>query len=123
MITSYTTAISFNDAMLYARLCLKQHGLKHYAVKLEKSKTRLGAADCNNKILIINKICLQSFALFDLVVKHEIAHFLQFKANGNKFFVKNGRRSYHGADFKAQCRKLGIPARATLDLKKYKINL
>jgi hypothetical protein len=52
-------------------------------------------------------------------LKHEIAHFIQYKNNGNKFLTKNGRRSYHGKDFAAACRIVGVPARTRIPVPTY----
>jgi predicted SprT family Zn-dependent metalloprotease len=52
-------------------------------------------------------------------LKHEIAHFIQYRNNGNKFLRKNGRFSFHGKDFAAACRIVGVPARTRIPLPAY----
>lgn len=98
----------------YIRLTLKQWGLSHLSVKWFKSERAWGRADVRGNVLELNVEILKRFSLFEEVLKHEIAHFLQFQANGNKFLWNGKRFSYHGADFKAQCRRLKIPARTKI---------
>lgn len=98
----------------YIRLTLKQWGLSQLSVKWFESERVLGRADVRGNVLELNARILKRFSLFDEVLKHEIAHFLQFQANGNKFLWNGKRFSYHGADFKAQCRRMKIPARSRI---------
>ena len=113
--------LTIEEVSQYIRLTLKQHKLEHVSVVWSPSKDTgfLGLANPWQNEITLNKRILGSFKLFEIVLKHEIAHFLQYQANGNKFFVKNGRRSFHGPDFRIQCRKLGIPVAAKLDVDKY----
>jgi predicted SprT family Zn-dependent metalloprotease len=102
----------------YARLTLKQYGFSHLKIEwaAETTKSYLGLADVNKNSIKLNKRILSNFALFRLVLLHEIAHFEQYKRNGNKFFRKNGRWQFHGADFKAVCRDFKIPASSRIPI-------
>ena len=98
----------------YIRLTLKQWDLAHVSVKWFSSSRTLGRADVWKNVLELNLGILKRFSLFEEVLKHEIAHFLQYRENGNTFFRKKNRWQIHGADFKAQCRRLKIPARSRI---------
>lgn len=106
--------LTTQEADQYIRLTLKQWNLSEVSVKWFNSERTLGRADVWENVIELNLKILKRFSLFEEVFKHEVAHFLQFRSNGNKF-LKNGKRySYHGADFAAQCRRLKIPARTKI---------
>lgn len=98
----------------YIRLTLKQHKLSHLKIKWVNAKSYLGMACCKDDLLVLNKRILCCFSVFKTVLLHEIAHFIQYRNNGNKFLTKGGRYSYHGPDFKKACKELGIPARTKI---------
>jgi predicted SprT family Zn-dependent metalloprotease len=100
----------------YIRLTLKQWGYEHLKIEWGSSREWLGRAHVRSNKIQLNKAILRSFRVFDEVLKHEIAHFIQYQRNGNKFFRKNGRWQLHGADFKAVCREMKIPARTRIPL-------
>jgi predicted SprT family Zn-dependent metalloprotease len=105
---------------LYVRMTLKQFDFGHLKIRWSKNaKTFLGLADVCHNVLVLNPRILCSFRVFEEVLKHEIAHFIQYKNNGNKFLTKNGRRSYHGKDFAAACRIVGVPARTRIPIPFY----
>jgi predicted SprT family Zn-dependent metalloprotease len=104
---------------LYIRMTLKQFGFAHLKTKWSKAKSFLGRADVWNNTLILSPRILCSFKVFDEVLKHESAHFIQYRNNGNKFLRKNGRFSLHGKDFAAACRIVGVPARTRIPIPTY----
>jgi predicted SprT family Zn-dependent metalloprotease len=107
--------ITKQEVEQYIRLTLKQWKLERVSVVWERNtKSFLGAARISRKQIALNEIILKDFKLFDEVLKHEIAHFRQYEKNGFCFFRKNGRWQLHGADFKAACREIGVPARARI---------
>lgn len=108
-----------SEIQQYARLTLKQWGFSHLKIEWMKSCRYLGLACVNENKIRLNKIILVSFSVFDEVLKHEIAHFIQFQRNGNRFLTKNGRRSFHGKDFAAVCKQMGIPARTRIPIRHY----
>lgn len=98
----------------YIRMTLKQWGMSHLVIEWVDVDSFLGkACILSNKIKLSTSI-LAYFKLFEEVLKHEIAHFLQYKRNGNRFFKKNGRWIIHGKDFAAVCKEMGIPARTKI---------
>jgi predicted SprT family Zn-dependent metalloprotease len=99
----------------YIRLTLKQWKLSKLSVKWRDTNASwLGLAYVAKNEIVLNKMILIDFRLFDEVLKHEIAHFLQYKRNGNKFLKKNGRWMLHGKDFRDVCKEMGIPARTQI---------
>jgi hypothetical protein len=101
---SLTTA----EVEQYACLTLKQYGLVDYQVVfLELQGRRLGQANPWEKRVELSTKILTNFRLFSLVLKHEIAHCIQFYRMGETFKV-NGRNNFHGKIFKQVCREMGI---------------
>ena len=98
----------------YIRLTLKQWEVSYLSIEWIESKRVLGVACIYQNKIKLNVEILKRFSLFEEVLKHEIAHFLQFESNGKKFLRKNNRWQLHGADFKAQCRRMKIPARSRI---------
>lgn len=104
----------------YIRLTLRQHGYTHLKIDwLPCKKSYLGRACVREDKIELNKRILNHFRLFHEVLLHELAHFIQWERNGKKFFRKNNRWQLHGADFKAVCKELKIPARAQIDLQEF----
>jgi predicted SprT family Zn-dependent metalloprotease len=104
---------------LYVRMTLKQFGFAHLKIRWSHAQTFLGLACPRKGELTLSTLALRSFKVLDEVLKHEIAHFIQYKNNGNKFLTKNGRYSLHGKDFAAACRIVGVPARTRIPLPAY----
>jgi predicted SprT family Zn-dependent metalloprotease len=104
---------------LYIKMTLKQFGFPHLKIKWSKARNFLGQADVRQNTLVLTYLSLCTFKVFDEVLKHEIAHFIQYKNNGNRFLIRNGRYSYHGKDFAAACRIVGVPARTKIPLSAY----
>lgn len=100
----------------YIRMTLKQWGVSHLKIEWMDRQNFLGLAYVTQDRIKLNKIILVSFRLFDEVLKHEIAHCIQYKRNGNRFLTKNGRRILHGKDFAAVCKEMGIPARTRIPI-------
>jgi predicted SprT family Zn-dependent metalloprotease len=92
----------------YARLTFKQYGLHDYTLYWNPHvKRTLGFANPWQKKVELNKIVLNSFSLFKIVLLHEIAHCIQFSRMGDTFKV-NGRNDFHGKVFKQVCKEMGI---------------
>lgn len=100
----------------YIRTTLKQYGWGHLKIQWvsETTKSFLGVACIRRETIKLNKKILKNFCLFNEVLKHEIAHFEQYRRNGNKFLRKNGRWQLHGQDFKQICKEFKIPARTKI---------
>jgi predicted SprT family Zn-dependent metalloprotease len=97
----------------YVRLTLKQWGFSDVKVIWKETNAKwLGIACPQLKEMTLNKRILKNFKVFDNVLKHEIAHFIDYRNNGNKFIKKNGRYSFHGKSFRDVCRMMKIPATA-----------
>lgn len=109
-------AFTIEEVSQYVSMTLKQWKLSHLKVEWVNCRSYLGLA-CpeENKIKLSLQI-LKRFSLFEEVLKHEIAHILQWESNGKRFILKNNRWSLHGSDFKAQCERLGIPYRTRIPL-------
>ena len=101
----------------YIRMTLKQWGMSHLKIEWMERKKYLGLACVTENKIKLNKRILASFETFDEVLKHEIAHCIQWKRNGNRFLTKNGRHIFHGADFAAVCKEIGIPARTRIPIR------
>ena len=105
--------ITREEAELYARLTLKQWKVADTKVTfhdiLDNSKCNLGQyvwADDANEIRISNQ-CLEYFPLFEWVLKHELAHKLDYDERGT-FYDEKGKLEFHGKSFKKWCKVVGI---------------
>ena len=106
---SLTTA----EVEQYARLTLKQYGLPDYQVVFMKLEgRRLGQANPWEKKIELSEKALTTLRLFCIVLKHEIAHCIQFYRMGETYKV-NGRNNFHGKVFKEVCKEMGIAYRTT----------
>lgn len=108
-----------NEIDLYIKMTLKQWGMSHLKIVWFENKSFLGLAFVERGLIKLNKKILYYFELFDEVLKHEIAHHIQYKRNGNRFFRKNNRWVLHGEDFAAVCKEMKIPARTRIPIRKY----
>lgn len=108
--------LTTTEVSQYIRLTLKEKGFSHLTVTWHSATTRsfIGLAEIRKNNICLNEKILRSFAAFREVLLHEIAHFEQYRRNGNKFLRKNGRWQLHGADFKAVCQEYKIPARTKI---------
>ena len=70
---------------------------------------RLGQANPWGKKIELSEKTLASFLLFNLILKHEICHILDWIERGKTFKSENGRNNFHGKSFRAICKKVGIP--------------
>jgi predicted SprT family Zn-dependent metalloprotease len=109
------------ETEIYIRMTLKQWGMSDIKIEWVESTARwLGLAYVQKKKIKLNKIILISFNTFEEVLKHEIAHFIQYKRNGNRWLTsKTGREMVHGKDFAAVCKEMGIRARTKIPIPKY----
>jgi len=102
----------------YIRMTLKQWSVSHLKIQWMNSGCYLGLAYVAEGKIKLDKRILYSFKIFDEVLKHEIAHHIQWKRNGNRFLLSsNGRRILHGKDFAAVCKEMGIPARTRIPIR------
>lgn len=112
--------LTAQEAEQYIRLTLRQHGYSRLKIEwVPQKKSFLGRAFVSKDKIELNKRILNHFRLFYEVFLHELAHFIQWERNGKRFLRKNNRWQLHGADFKAVCRELKIPARAQIDLHEF----
>jgi predicted SprT family Zn-dependent metalloprotease len=112
----HSLAMSLTTAEIeqYARMTLKQYGFPDYQVVFMKLEgRRLGQANPWEKKIELSKKTLTTFSLFCFVLKHEIAHCIQFERMGGTFRV-NGRNNFHGKVFKQVCREMKIPLSANV---------
>jgi predicted SprT family Zn-dependent metalloprotease len=103
---------------LYTRMTLKQWGMSHLKIEwIDAPRRWLGAAYVHQKKIQLTTAILVSFKTFEEVLKHEVAHHIQFLRNGNRWLTTpKGRNSFHGKDFAAVCKEMGIPARTHIPL-------
>lgn len=110
-----------SEAELYARLTLKQWGVSHIKVVIsdviENSPKTMGLFSWEDgETITIKTKCLERFITFDYVLKHELAHALDYKERGS-LHTSNGRANFHGANFHKWCKKLCIPVNALVPVK------
>ena len=107
-------SLTTTEVEQYARMTLKQYGLPKYKVVFREIKGRtLGMANPWERKIELSLKCLESFRLFALILKHEIAHCIQFYRMG-KTYVVNVKNSFHGKVFKQVCREMGIPSASVI---------
>jgi len=111
---SHMHSFTPEEVAQYIKLTLKQWKLDYLKVEWVDCKSYLGLACIEDSKIKLSFTILKRFSLFEEVLKHEIAHFLQWEKNGKKFHRKNNRWQLHGSDFKEQCQKMGIPCRAQI---------
>lgn len=105
-----SAAFTVSEALQYARLTFKQHGLQDYDCEFfKRNSRRMGWADPWNKKIAISQEALRSFPLFRHILLHEVAHLIQYKRQGNTFIASSGRRAHHNKVFNQVCKELGIP--------------
>jgi predicted SprT family Zn-dependent metalloprotease len=96
------------EAETYIRMELRQWKLSD--VKFEwRNFKHLGEADVSNNQINLSHRLLNSAPLLVEVVKHEIAHFLDYKERGT--FQENGRNVFHGKNWKKWCLSVGCRPR------------
>ncbi len=104
-------SISRQDAEQIARMTLRQYareekGLEGISIEfLDLNGKAFGYALPTDKKIQLDFRLLQSEALFVKILKHEIAHFIDYAERGT--FKRNGKNDYHGSSFKKVCRRIG----------------
>ena len=107
-------SLTTTEVSQYARMTLRQHGFADHSVEfMPLSGRRLGQANPWEKKIELSPNCLKNFALFKLVLLHELAHVIQFYRMGQTYKA-NGRHNFHGKIFKQVCRELKISHKTTI---------
>lgn len=86
----------------YARLTLKEQGIAHWSIVWKNFPVTLGMCDGENKVIELANRLTKSFAVFNEVLLHEIAHALDFEERGF---------SGHDAAWRKKCLQVGCPPR------------
>lgn len=86
-------------------MTLRQHGLHDFVLEWCEFKDRLGEYEHGAKSVRLAPKLIKSFAVFNEVLLHEIAHALDYRERGT---------TDHGDNWKKWCRKVGCPARALI---------
>lgn len=113
------TTIDKSTARLLARLELKSHGLGYYAIAFSDKLAndgRIAECDAETKTIRFSPLCLKTDLLFSTVLKHEVAHALQFRELG--FWDHDEEIAGdvgHGPVFKKYAKLLGVPAKPFVD--------
>jgi predicted SprT family Zn-dependent metalloprotease len=94
---------------------LKSHGLKDHSIVWREWPRTLGEAWGPEKQIHLSFVCLKNKELLMEVVKHEIAHILQYREMGETFMV-NGRNRFHNKIWKKHCLALGIRPRRLIPI-------
>ena len=103
--------ITKSEAECFVRLELKQWGLSEINFKWINVNGINGWADILGKELGLNETLLsRGIGVFIEVVRHEIAHFLDFKER-DSLFLEHPCDGGHGPNWKKWCKTLKIPAR------------
>jgi hypothetical protein len=99
--------ISKAEAQLAASSLLQRWNLDDVQLEWNGSlKWALALADVANNKIIFSLTSLKSGKLFFSILKHEMAHFLDWREHGG-WPIKNGKNDLHGKSFKRQCLKIG----------------
>lgn len=103
-------AFTRKEVEQWIRLELKTWGLTHFKVQWCDWERTLGEAWPSDHLIKLSNKCLDSFAVLKEVLKHEIAHVLQWLEQG-KTFVINGRHQFHNKTWKKYCLTVGCKPR------------
>ena len=106
--------MNLKEASIYCRLELKDYNLSGVSIIWKDMNRFLGLADPMNNHIILSNLCLKSSALLREVVKHEIAHMLDFRERGT--FIRNGRNDFHGKNWKKWCKVVGVKSRLVIPI-------
>jgi predicted SprT family Zn-dependent metalloprotease len=101
--------LTTKEAEIYCRMELKSHGLKDHSIVWREWPRTLGEAWGPEKQIHLSSVCLKNKELLIEVVKHEIAHILDYKER--KTFLRNGRNDFHGANWKKWCKIVRVRPR------------
>jgi predicted SprT family Zn-dependent metalloprotease len=96
------------EVEIYCRMELKQWKLGDYSIVWKEMKGTLGLADPWNKTIILNPLVMRSTEMLMWIVKHEMAHVLDWIERGGTFQNEKGRNDFHGASWKKWCRLVGV---------------
>lgn len=101
--------LTTTEAQLLARMTFKMHGMRNLKLSFSglTKDGRIGEFDSNNQKIILSKKVLASAKLFDTVLKHEMAHAMQFAELGG--YDGDQQDPFHGPTFKKYARSLGVP--------------
>jgi predicted SprT family Zn-dependent metalloprotease len=102
-------SVDLQEAAIYSRMELKSYGLKDYSILWREWSRTLGEAHPWKKTIYISYDCLKNKELLIEVVKHEIAHCLDFQERGT--FLRDGRNDHHGKSWRKWCKFVGVKAR------------
>jgi len=102
-------SLTENEVSQWVRLTLRQHKMEHVKVSFKKMERSLAYFWGEQNAIVIGHKSLSSFTRFKEVFLHELAHALDWQERGT--FERNGRKDYHGKNFRKFCLSLGIPAR------------
>lgn len=101
------------EADCFIKLELKSWGLKNYSWEWA-SFSHLGEAHPNKNKIKLSPRILSSSALLIEIVKHEIAHCLDWNERGT--FIRNGKNDFHGKNWKKYCLLVGCRPRRLIPL-------
>ena len=102
--------ITKEEADLFCKFELKTWKLSNINIVWSDMTRYLGLADvANNRIILSTRILTSTQVLIE-VVKHEIAHVLDYQERGT-FIGKNGRNDFHGESFKKWCKIVNVKCR------------
>jgi len=102
--------ITKEEADLFCKFELKTWKLSDINIVWSDMTHYLGLADVANNRIILSTRILTSTRLLIEVVKHEIAHVLDYQERGT-FIGKNGRNDFHGENFKKWCKIVNVKCR------------
>ena len=101
------------EADCFIKLELKSWGLKNYSWEWA-SFSHLGEAHPNKNKIKLSPRILSSSALLIEIVKHEIAHCLDWNERGT--FIRNGKNDFRGKNWKKYCLLVGCRPRRLIPL-------
>ena len=109
-------SIAFQEAEIYCRMELRSYGLKDHSIVWQEWPHTLGEAWPSDKQIHLSFVCLRSPSLLTWVLRHEIAHILDWIERGGTF-ERNGRNNFHGKSWKKWCKKLNVRSDRLIDFK------
>lgn len=101
-------SVLLSEAETFIRIELRAWKIPQIQIEWRNMKELGLASPWENKIILSSKI-LSSSALLTEIVRHEIAHILDYNERGT--FLKNGKNDFHGKNWKKWCLKVGCRPR------------